>query len=92
VKASLADLLRCPVTGERVELVDSAGGNGGEIRTGRLRTEAGQEYGIVDGVPVMLRPETFAEGQAATRESFSEKAILGEQKHRRGNDWDRHTA
>lgn len=72
MKASLADLLRCPVTGERVALVDSAE-SGGEVRAGRLRTAAGQEYGIVDGVPVMLRPETFAEGQAATRESFSEK-------------------
>ena len=36
-------------------------------------TRAGREYPVIDGVPILLLPETWALGQAETRESFSEK-------------------
>jgi SAM-dependent methyltransferase len=72
MKRSLVDSLRCPATGEHVELVD-ADANADEVRTGRLRTRSGREYRIVDGVPIMLLPETWAKGQAETRDSFSQK-------------------
>lgn len=73
MKASLVDSLRCPVTGEALLLVDAVPGDGTEIQSGRLRTQAGSEYQIVAGVPILLVPESWARGQAETRESFSEK-------------------
>ena len=54
------DALRCPATGAPVHLIDAAAGNGAEITTGRLATTAGREYQIVDGIPIVLVPETFA--------------------------------
>ncbi len=73
MKTSLVDSLRCPATGERLHLVDAAPGDGTDIHSGCLRTKAGREYRIIDGVPIMLLPETWAGGQAETRDSFSEK-------------------
>ena len=73
MKISLVDALRCPVTGAPLRLIDAEPGGCTEIVSGRLVTDDGREYAIVDGVPILLLPETFAEGQAETRESFSEK-------------------
>ena len=73
MKTSLVDSLRCPATGEPLHLVDAAPAKGGEICAGRLTTRTGREYPVVDGVPILLLPETWAQGQAETRESFSEK-------------------
>jgi SAM-dependent methyltransferase len=73
MKRSLLKDLRCPATGQPLDLTGAVPGNGAEVRSGCLTTRAGRAYRIVDGVPVMLEPETFAEGQAETRESFSEK-------------------
>lgn len=74
MKVSLVDFLRCPVTREPLQLVSVlACGDGEEVQSGLLRTNAGREYRITGGVPIMLAPETWARGQAETRESFSEK-------------------
>ena len=73
VKRSLVDSLRCPATGEPLYLLEARSEDGTEIHSGCLRTKAGREYRIVGGVPIMLLPETWALGQAETRESFSEK-------------------
>jgi SAM-dependent methyltransferase len=73
MKTGLVEDLRCPRTGDRLGLSDASFETATEIRSGRLTTAAGNVYQIVEGVPVMLVPETFAEGQAETRESFSEK-------------------
>src|SRR5262249_44995903 len=73
MKASLVRDLRCPVTGEPLELGDVVLGAGAEIRSGRLTARSGPTYPIVEGVPIMVVPDTFAAGQAETRESFSEK-------------------
>ncbi len=74
MKPSLLPFLRCPSSGEALRLVDARTAPGGdEIVAGRLLTPAGREYAIEQGVPVLLDPDTFAPGQAETRESFSEK-------------------
>ena len=74
MKPSLVSFLRCPVTGEALRLVDArSGGAEGEILSGRLVSDAGREYEIVDGVPVLLDPSQWAAGQSETRASFSEK-------------------
>lgn len=73
MKTSLVSVLRCPATGDALTLLDADPGNGAEVVSGRLVTAAGRTYPVVNGVPIMLLPETFAAGQAETRESFSEK-------------------
>jgi len=73
MKPSVVEHLRCPVTGDPVFLSDGAPVSTAEIASGRLRTSVGQEYPIVEGVPVMLRLGALTAGQAETRESFSEK-------------------
>ena len=73
MKISLVDVLRCPATGAPLRVIDAEPDGCPEIVSGRLVTDTGREYAIVDGVPILLLPETFAEGQAETRASFSEK-------------------
>ena len=73
MKTSLVNVLRCPATGDALTLTDATPGNGADVVSGRLVTATGRTYNVVDGVPIMLLPETFAAGQAETRESFSEK-------------------
>src|SRR4051794_35533753 len=73
MKRSLVDVLRCPASGQFLTLVDASPAAGIEVESGRLTTPSGGEYRIVDGVPIMLLPETWAVGQSETRESFSEK-------------------
>jgi SAM-dependent methyltransferase len=73
MKRSLVDVLRCPATGERLRLANGAGPNATEILSGCLKSASGREYQIVDGVPVMLLPDTWSAAQSETRESFSEK-------------------
>jgi ubiquinone/menaquinone biosynthesis C-methylase UbiE len=47
---------RCPYTGQTLELtVEKA--EGPEVLAGRLRTDSGHEYLIVDGIPVLTHPE-----------------------------------
>jgi SAM-dependent methyltransferase len=73
MKRSLIEFLRCPASGERLDLVDPVSADGAEIASGRLQAPSGRQYDIADGVPVMLLPETWPRGQSETRESFSEK-------------------
>ena len=74
MKPSLVPFLRCPMSGQPLRLVDPRPAPGAaEILGGRLVSASGREYRIDDGVPVLLDPDTFAPGQAETRESFSEK-------------------
>jgi SAM-dependent methyltransferase len=73
VKKDLLEFLACPATGGRLRLVDVESSPSGEIIGGKLVGPAGREYPIVEGVPVMLMPETWPPGQAETRESFSSK-------------------
>lgn len=73
MKATLVPHLRCPLDGAPLQLVEPVTEAGGEIVSGQLQSAAGRRYAIERGVPVLLDPQTFAPGQAATRESFSEK-------------------
>ena len=73
MKRGLVDHLRCPATGEPLRLVEADPADASEIRGGRLKTAAGREYRIANGVPVMLLPETWTADQSDTRDSFSEK-------------------
>lgn len=73
MKNNLVPFLRCPLSAEPLQLMGADTGEDGEIRSGVLRSASGHEYLVIDGVPVLVRPETFAPGQAATRASFSEK-------------------
>ena len=74
MKLSLVSFLRCPVTGEALRLVDPPpGGAEDEILSGRLASDSGREYEIVEGVPVLLDPSQWVPEQSETRASFSEK-------------------
>jgi len=73
MKPSLVPHLRCPITGEPLALTEGRPSPEGEILAGRLSTVQGRSYVVDQGVPVLLDTETFAPGQKATRESFSEK-------------------
>jgi SAM-dependent methyltransferase len=73
MKKLLLEYLRCPKTGERLELVESSEDSSGEIRSGLLTTRSGARYVIAEGVPSMLVPEDWPEGQKETRDSFSWK-------------------
>src|SRR5437868_2450172 len=73
MKRSLLQYLRCPATGESLELVNELSDEGGEIQSGKLVSKSGREYPISDGVPSLLIPEDWPEGQRETRESFSWK-------------------
>ena len=73
MKAALVPHLRCPLDGTPLQLVEPVAEAGGEIVSGQLRSAAGRRYAIERGVPVLLDPQTFAPGQAETRESFSVK-------------------
>jgi SAM-dependent methyltransferase len=73
MRASLVEYLRCPETGEPLQLVNPTQANGHEIVCGQLSTSSGRTYPIAEGVPVLLLPDDWAPGQAETRESFSEK-------------------
>lgn len=74
VKQSAIEYLRCPVTGDALQLLNpQLAGDSDDIVDGKLISAAGHEYEIVDGVPVLLTPEHFAPSQAETRASFSAK-------------------
>lgn len=73
MKPSLVPFLRCPVSGEPLQLAEAHLGAPYEIDSGRLVSTSGRAYAIERGVPVLLDPAMFAPGQAETRASFSEK-------------------
>jgi SAM-dependent methyltransferase len=73
VKLTLLEHVRCPQTGAPLELLGRWPLAGAEVLSGRLRAPTGRDYPIIDGIPVLLATETFAPGQAETRESFSAK-------------------
>lgn len=73
MKRELIEYLRCPATGALLHLVNGNATLGSEIVAGRLRAATGREYEVVEGVPVLLLPETWPSGLSETRESFSEK-------------------
>jgi SAM-dependent methyltransferase len=72
MKRSLLEWLRDPVTAEVLELTAQSL-DGDEITTGTLKSPSGASYPIEGGVPAMVRPDQFAEGQKETVESFSWK-------------------
>lgn len=55
------DLLRCPVTQERLSLRADRVGSGGMVERGMLRTECGREYPIVRGIPRFVTGERYAD-------------------------------
>ena len=73
MKRELVSWLRDPVSGEELELVDAEPAEDPEVRSGTLRSAGGTEYPIVDGVPVLVRADAFADGQQETVDSFSWK-------------------
>ena len=72
MKASLLDDLICPVSGLPLQLLRRTPDTGTEITRAQLHAD-GRTYEVIDGVPVMLAPETFAPGQAETLASFADK-------------------
>ncbi len=72
MKRSLVEFLRDPVNQQAFTLVDEQP-QSGEVIAGKLRNAAGQQYDIIDGVPNLVRPDQFAEGQKETVETFSWK-------------------
>jgi ubiquinone/menaquinone biosynthesis C-methylase UbiE/uncharacterized protein YbaR (Trm112 family) len=72
MKASLLDDLICPVTELPLRLVRRTPDTGTEITHAQLQADA-RTYEVIDGVPIMLAPETFAPGQAETLASFADK-------------------
>lgn len=73
MKQTLVEILRDPVTGERLTLINAAPAGSDTIESGALRSPSGTEYPITEGVPVLVRPDQFAEGQKETVDSFSWK-------------------
>jgi len=53
------ELLRCPATGERLELVDYVADADGEVITGKLRSVSGRIYPIRNGIPRFVEPSTY---------------------------------
>jgi len=72
MKASLLNDLICPVTGLPLQLLQRTPDSGTEITRAQLQAD-GRTYDVIEGVPVMLAPETFAPGQAETLASFADK-------------------
>jgi len=73
MKRTLVEFLRDPLTGDSLTLADPVPPSGPEVGSGRLVSRAAVEYPIIEGVPVMVRDDCFAEGQKETVESFSWK-------------------
>lgn len=61
MKAELLPLLRCPVSGGTVELIDAVY-DGNEIETGTLVSQSGQHYRISGGVPRFVPATNYADG------------------------------
>jgi SAM-dependent methyltransferase len=60
MKKELLDLLRCPVSGQRVRLEDSAS-DGGEISAGWLISACGRyRYPILEGIPRFVPADNYA--------------------------------
>jgi len=72
MKRSLVEFLRDPVSGEPLTLSDATL-DGEEIVSGKLTSKSGTVYPVEGGVPAMVRPDQFAEGQKETVDSFSWK-------------------
>lgn len=72
MKRTLVESLRDPVSGEALVLSDAVL-DGDEIVSGKLSAKSGAVYPIDGGVPAMVRPDQFAEGQKETVDSFSWK-------------------
>ena len=72
MKTSLLNDLICPVTELQLQLVRRMPQIGPEIISGQLQAD-GRSYEVIDGVPLMLAPDTFAPGQTETLASFAEK-------------------
>jgi arsenite methyltransferase len=72
MKRSLVDFLRDPISGEPLTL-SAVELDGEEIVSGQLTAKSGAVYPIEGGVPAMVRPDQFAEGQKETVDSFSWK-------------------
>jgi SAM-dependent methyltransferase/uncharacterized protein YbaR (Trm112 family) len=54
------DLLRCPATGERFELIDTTTDAEGEVLTGTLRSvPSGKAYAIRNGIPRFVTPGPY---------------------------------
>ncbi len=73
MKKSLIEYLRCPVTGRSLEITDETTDASGEVLSGELSGGQSRRYPVVDGVPSLLVPEDWPEGQRETQESFSWK-------------------
>lgn len=74
MKPSLLQYLRCPISGEPLELRNAETLPGStEIVSGTLTSASGASYPIREGVPYLLDPKEFAPGQQETVQSFSEK-------------------
>lgn len=73
MKQSLVEHLRDPITGERLSLERATPEGADVVEAGVLRSGSGAEYPIIDGVPVLVRQDKFAEGQKETVDSFSWK-------------------
>jgi SAM-dependent methyltransferase len=73
MKPTLVENLRDPVSLEPLKLGDHESSPAGEILSGDLLAPSGTRYRIEDGVPLLVRPDQFAEGQGETVESFSWK-------------------
>jgi SAM-dependent methyltransferase len=74
MKRGFVDMLRSPGTVLPLRLADGGLSEGGEIITGRLVGENGEEYRIENGVPIILENARFADDDARrTYESFCEK-------------------
>jgi len=72
MKATLVQFLRDPLTSQPLTLADAVL-DGEEIVSGKLSSASGAVYPIDGGVPAMVRPDQFAEGQKETVDSFSWK-------------------
>lgn len=72
MKRTLVESLRDPVSGEPLVLSDAVL-DGDEIVSGKLSAKSGAVYPVDGGVPAMVRPDQFAEGQKETVDSFSWK-------------------
>jgi len=80
MKRSLVAVLRDPISGKPLQLSRAEGSHAegasadeeGEVLSGVL-SSPGFEYEIKAGVPVLVRPDHFAQGQQETVETFSWK-------------------
>jgi SAM-dependent methyltransferase len=72
MKRSLVECLCDPVSGEALSLIAEQV-CGDEVLSGKLQNPSGRTYDVVDGVPMFVRADQFAEGQKETVETFSWK-------------------